>query len=120
MRVFYSPEYVVSGHSFETTRKAKWVADSLMQAPVDGIELTEPEPLTRDQVTAVHDPDYVRAVETGAPRARAESQGFSWDPGLWRMVLASNGGVVAAARAALQDGVAGSLSSGLHHARHER
>src|SRR6185369_4139490 len=51
---------------------------------------------------------------------RAESQGFSWDPGLWRMVLASNGGVVAAARAALQDGVAGSLSSGLHHARHER
>ena len=36
------------------------------------------------------------------------------------MVLASNGGAVAAARAALCDGVAGSLSSGLHHASHER
>jgi acetoin utilization deacetylase AcuC-like enzyme len=32
------------------------------------------------------------------------------------MVLASNGGVVAAALAALESGVAGSLSSGLHHA----
>jgi acetoin utilization deacetylase AcuC-like enzyme len=33
------------------------------------------------------------------------------------MVLASNGGVVAAARDALRHGLAGSLSSGLHHAR---
>jgi acetoin utilization deacetylase AcuC-like enzyme len=36
------------------------------------------------------------------------------------MVLASNGGAVAAALAALDRGVAGSLSSGLHHARHHR
>ena len=47
----------------------------------------------------------------------AESQGFPWDPSLWPMVCASNGGAVAAALAALADGVAGSLSSGLHHAR---
>jgi hypothetical protein len=33
------------------------------------------------------------------------------------MVLASNGGAVAAGLAALENGVAGSLSSGLHHAR---
>jgi acetoin utilization deacetylase AcuC-like enzyme len=33
------------------------------------------------------------------------------------MVCASNGGAVAAALAAVADGVAGSLSSGLHHAR---
>jgi acetoin utilization deacetylase AcuC-like enzyme len=36
------------------------------------------------------------------------------------MVLASNSGVIAAARMALGQGVAGSLSSGLHHARRER
>jgi acetoin utilization deacetylase AcuC-like enzyme len=36
------------------------------------------------------------------------------------MVLASNGGAVAAALRALKAGVAGSLSSGLHHARHDR
>lgn len=115
-RVFYSPLYVGSGHAFDTTRKAAWVADSLIRSPIPGIELVEPIPLTRDQVAEVHDPSYVRAVETGKPRSLAESQGFNWDAGLWPMVLASNGGVVAAARAALEDGVAGSLSSGLHHA----
>ena len=120
MRVFYSPEYVGSGYAFDTTRKARWIADSLLKSPLPGIELAEPEPLTWNQVAAVHDPGYVRAVETGVPRELAESQGFRWDAGLWPMVLASNGGVVAAARAALEQGVAGSLSSGLHHARQER
>jgi hypothetical protein len=33
------------------------------------------------------------------------------------MAQSTNGGVVEAAVAALEDGVAGSLSSGLHHAR---
>jgi len=118
VRVFYSSKYVSSGHAFDTTRKAKWIADSLADSPISGIELIEPVPLTRDQVAEVHDPEYVQAVETGKPRKLAESQGFSWDAGLWPMVLASNGGAVAAARAALDIGVAGSLSSGLHHAKY--
>ena len=118
MRVFYSPRYVGSGYAFDTTRKAEWIADSLDDSPIAGIELVAPVPLTRSQVADVHDPEYVRAVERGTPRDLAESQGFDWDPGLWPMVLASNGGAVAAAHAALEDGVAGSLSSGLHHARH--
>jgi acetoin utilization deacetylase AcuC-like enzyme len=118
VRVHYSSEYVGSGYAFDTTRKARWIAESLAESPIPGIELTAPDPLTREQVTEVHDPYYVSAVESGVPRALAESQGFDWDPGLWPMVLASNGGAVAAARAALERGVAGSLSSGLHHARH--
>jgi acetoin utilization deacetylase AcuC-like enzyme len=61
----------------------------------------------------------VDAVRTGQPRDLAESQGFTWDPGLWTMVLASNGGAVAAAHAALEHGAAGSLSSGLHHAHRD-
>ena len=117
VRVYYSPMYVGSGFAFDTTRKAKWIADSLSESPIPGIELVEPEPLTREQVAKVHDADYIGAVETGVPRDLAESQGFEWDAGLWPMVLASNGGAVAAARAALEQGVAGSLSSGLHHAR---
>ncbi len=120
VRVFYSPKYVGSGYVFDTTRKARWVADSLVESPIANIELVEPVPLTRTEVAEVHDLEYVRAVETGQPRGLAESQGFSWDVGLWSMVLASNGGVVAAVRAALKDGVAGSLSSGLHHAGYGR
>jgi acetoin utilization deacetylase AcuC-like enzyme len=99
--VFYSPKYVGSGYGFDTTRKAGWIADSLAESPILGIELVEPQPMTRDQILQVHDADYVRAVETGVPRHLSESQGFPWDPDLWPLVLASNGGVVAAALAAL-------------------
>ena len=119
VRVFYSPVYVGSAHVFETTRKAQWIADSLGSVPIGGIELVSPSSLSYDQLVQVHDPAYVRAVETGVPRSLAESQGFRWDAGLWPMVCASNGGAVAAALAALQTDVAGSLSSGLHHARRE-
>jgi acetoin utilization deacetylase AcuC-like enzyme len=118
VRVFYSPEYIGSGYAFDTTRKAKWVADSLARSPIRDIELAEPEPLAEDQLAAAHAREYIQAVRSGDPRHLAESQGFRWDAGLCPMVLASNGGVVAAARAALQDGFAGSLSSGLHHARY--
>ena len=120
MRVFYSPDYVGAGFAFDTTRKAQWIAESLDASPIPGIELVEPEPLERWQIEEVHDPEYVEAVETGNPRSLAESQGFAWDPDLWTMVCASNGGAVAAALAALEDGVAGSLSSGLHHAKYDR
>lgn len=117
MRVFYSPAYVAAGFSFETTRKAGWVAASLAAEPIAGVELVEPRPVARDELLAVHDAHYVRAIETGEPRELAESQGFDWDAALWPAVRASNGGAVAAALAALEDGVAGSLSSGLHHAK---
>jgi acetoin utilization deacetylase AcuC-like enzyme len=117
MKVFYSSDYALSAHDFDTTRKASWIASNLQRRPVSGVELVAPEPLAVDDLLGVHDRRYVEAVRTGAPRDLAESQGFDWDPGLWDMVLASNGGVLAAARAALTDGVSGSLSSGLHHAR---
>jgi acetoin utilization deacetylase AcuC-like enzyme len=119
VRVFYDPAYVGASHAFDTTRKARWVADSLGSEPIPDVELTSPRSLTWDEVARVHDPVYVDAVRTGEPRGLAQSQGFSWDPGLGTMVLSSNGGVVAAALEALKDGVAGSLSSGMHHAHRD-
>lgn len=115
--VYFSPDYVLARHEFDTTRKASWVYESLAAAPIAGIEVRAPEPLTAAGLGEVHDPEYVEAVRCGEPRELAESQGFAWDPALWAMVRASNGGAVAAARAALVEGTAGSLSSGLHHAR---
>ena len=118
--LYYSSSYVRSEYSFDTTRKSSWIAQSLSESPIEGFELVEPEPLSQEQVESVHAREYVEAIRTGQPRGLAESQGFAWDPGLWPMVLASNGGAVAAALAALEHGVAGSLSSGLHHARRDR
>jgi acetoin utilization deacetylase AcuC-like enzyme len=120
MKLFFSDDYVAAGHNFDTTRKARWIADSLSAGPIAGVGLVRPRPLTRGEIAGVHAPEYVRAVETGEPQSLATSQGFQWDPGLWRAICASNGGAVAAALAAMDDGAAGSLSSGLHHARRER
>lgn len=117
LNVFYSPSYVCAEHSFDTTRKAGWIAQSLSDAPLSGVVLQEPQLLTREQLGSVHDLNYVEAVATGMPRDLAESQGFRWDAGMWSMVRATNGGLVAAANAARRDGAAGTLSSGLHHAR---
>ena len=120
MNVYYSPEYVGSHFAFETTRKAKWVADSLTSDPISEIVLLRPVPLHASQLERVHTPHYVRSICTGEPLALAQSQELKWDAGLWQMVLASNGGALAAAHDAMSHGISGSLSSGLHHARADR
>lgn len=116
MQVFYGPAYVGAGHVFDTTRKSQWVAESLTADPIAGVQVCAPEPVTETMLAQVHDARYIEAMRTGVPRDLAESQGFRWDSGIWDAAIASTGGVLAAVRAALTDGVAGSLSSGLHHA----
>lgn len=117
MKLFYSRNYTASAFSFDTTRKADWIADSLRVDSIPGVTLCKPEPVTESQLHTTHSHSYVNAVRSGRPRDLAESQGFSWDYGLWGAVCASTGGVVAAALTAMREGTAGSLSSGLHHAR---
>jgi acetoin utilization deacetylase AcuC-like enzyme len=119
MNLYYSDSYIVASYAFDTTRKAGWIAESLRSQPIAGVELVEPVPVTEEQLLLAHAATYVRAVKSGSPLWLAESQGFDWDPQLWQMVCASTGGVIGAARAASQDGIAGSLSTGLHHARHD-
>jgi acetoin utilization deacetylase AcuC-like enzyme len=117
VKLYYDPDYTAAAYSFATTRKSGWIAKSLAERPVPGVELVSPHPLREEQVLRVHESRFVEAVRTGEPRGLAESQGFSWDEGVWTMVLASNGGAVAAGLTALREGVSGSLSSGIHHAR---
>ena len=120
MKIFYSDDYIAASQAFDTTRKSGWIADSLVEDPVLGAELVAPALITAAELSQVHNPSYVNAVQTGAPLNLASSQGFNWDPGLWRAVCASTGGAVAAAKEALRSGVSGSLSSGLHHAKYSR
>ena len=62
------------------------------------------------------------AVTTRAPLNLAESQGFTWDPKVPVMAIAHSAGLVAGVNEVLvgPSRVAGSLSSGLHHARADR
>ena len=116
-KVFYSPQYCGAAHAFDTTRKASWIAESLESKPIPGVEVVEPQSLSVETVAETHSPEYVAAIATGEPWSVASSQGFRWCESLLPAVLSSNGGMVAAVNAALSDGIAGTLSSGMHHAR---
>lgn len=121
MKVFYSPAYVMAATDFESTCKAGWIAASLHERPIAGIEIIEPAPLTAEVIGAVHDPAYVEAVQTGEPAELAASNGVGWRPLLFDAEAAVEGGTVAAALDALTNGrISGSLGSSGHHARRAR
>ena len=112
--VFYHPGYAAPiGKHVMPISKFGLVAEGLRGEPA--ARLIEPEPLTEAQVVRVHTRTYVDAVRTGEPRALAESQKFPWSPALFPSVRLTNGGALAAAGRALQDGVAAALASGFHH-----
>ena len=70
-----------------------------------------------DALALVHTPDYIDAVMHGTLSAAAQREiGFPWGPALPRRSLCSVGATIAAARAALEEGVAASLAGGTHHA----
>lgn len=122
METFYNNDYAASRHAFDTTRKAQHLAAALTTTPVRGVRLSDPSGwygATDDLIERLHSPAYVRAVRTGEPRHLAEAQGFLWDRGIYTMARAHNAGLVAAVDAVTTGtaACAGSLSSGLHHAR---
>jgi acetoin utilization deacetylase AcuC-like enzyme len=95
-------------------RKFQLVADKL--AGRDGVRVEAPAPVAVADLERVHTRAYVEAVRSGEPRALAESQKFPWSPALWPSVLLTNGGALAAASRALDDGLAAAIASGFHHA----
>lgn len=120
MKVFYSGDYTAAKYDFDTMRKARAIAEDLRRRALARLELKVPRSVTSEELCRVHDKEYVDAVRMGYPRSKACSQGFEWDEGLWRMACATTGGVVDAALTALNEGISGTLSSGIHHARYDR
>ncbi|MBN1403506.1 MAG: histone deacetylase [Opitutales bacterium] len=113
--VFYHPDYfapIGESHTMPM-RKFGLVAERLRSDP--SALFHEPAPVTIEQLLRVHTPEYIRAIETGEPRALAEEQKFPWSDKLFPAVRLTNGGLVAAAHKALDTGVAAALASGFHH-----
>lgn len=103
----------------ETFVKGAAVAESLRSRPVLGVTLTEGVQATFDQIVRVHGRDYVIAVRDGGDLAG--TNGLGWDDGLYASAAASTGSLIDAVRWALVTrGIAGALSSGLHHAKRNR
>jgi acetoin utilization deacetylase AcuC-like enzyme len=119
IRVFHSPRYFADlGAHVMPIRKFALVREAIEKSGLPA-RIEAPAPVSDADLLRVHTAAYVRAVATGEPRALAESQKFPWSPALAEAVRWTNGGCIAALFAALEDGIAGNLASGFHHAHAE-
>lgn len=124
MRAFYSDHFVLplpDGHKFPMAKysrlRERVVAHGLV--PIDC--LAEAPPASWDDLRLVHTPEYVHAVATGTLPAEVQRRiGFPWSPGMVERSRRSVGATIAAARAALTDGLAVNLAGGTHHAFADR
>src|SRR5688500_13762105 len=115
LTAFYHPGYAAPlGDHIMPIAKFGFVADGVRG--MDGVQLAEPEPVSREDLARVHTPAYIEAIRTGEPRALAEAQKFPWSPQLYPSVCLTNGGCLAAACQALREGASAALVSGFHHA----
>lgn len=113
-QIYYHPNTTSTKLNFDTTRKGAEIALQLQRR---GITVTQPVPLTAAEAVQIHDPRYVRAIQTGKPLELAESQGFGWDEQMWDSVAAQNGAMRDATVSAIAGTPAFALSAGFHHAR---
>ena len=102
--IYWGPDYVLDS-GVETRTKSGPLAKILIGGEVPGVDLIAPLPITRDELLEIHDEHYIdRLVNFERPE-------------LTRSIFASTGGVRDALDAMFEQGKAGSLSSGLHHAK---
>jgi acetoin utilization deacetylase AcuC-like enzyme len=117
MQAFTSDHFVLplpAGHRFPMP-KYRLLRERVEGEP--GLRLREAEPASDGELALAHDPAYVSAVVEGRLSAALQREiGFPWSERLVERSRRSVGATIAAARAALAEGVAANLAGGTHHA----
>ena len=120
MRAFYSDVFELPlppGHRFpgDKYRLLRQRVSELSR--VLDIELLEAPAARSEDLTLVHTPGYLQKVHEGHLSELEQRRiGFPWSPKMVQRCLRSCGGTVAAAKVALEDGLAVHLAGGTHHA----
>jgi acetoin utilization deacetylase AcuC-like enzyme len=118
MQVFSNDRFSVAlppGHTFPMPKYR--LLRERAEREVTGLRLQEAEPASDGELALVHTPDYVSAVAEGTLSAAAQREiGFPWSERMVERSRRSVGATIAAARAALDEGVAAQLAGGTHHA----
>ena len=92
-----------------------------VEAECPALDVTEACAATEGELALAHSPDYIHAVLSGSLSAAAQREiGFAWSERLVARSLRSVGATIAAARAALAEGVSVHLAGGTHHAYADR
>lgn len=118
MKAFYSDHFVLplpEGHRFPMAKYS--MLRERVAAELSEVHMLEAPAATEGELALVHEPDYVQAVLQGSlsPQALREI-GFPWTPAMAERSRRSAGASIAAARVAAQEGIAGNLAGGTHHA----
>ena len=118
MKAFYSDHFVLplpEGHRFPMAKYSllrQGVAQEL-----NSVQMLEAPAATEGELALAHAPDYVQAVKSGGlSREALREIGFPWTPAMAERSVRSAGASIAAGRAAMQEGIAGNLAGGTHHA----
>lgn len=120
MKVFFSdlqPLNLPTGHIYPADKYFR-LRQQLVQQNILSLEQLIPaQPAVARQILRVHTQPYYDAVCSGTLNAQQlRVLGLPWTERLVMRAHLGVGAVIAAAQSALQDGIAGSLSGGTHHA----
>ena len=118
MKAFYSDHFVLplpEGHRFPMAKYS--MLRHRVATELQGVQMLEAPAASDGELALAHAPEYVQAVKSGSLSLQAQREiGFPWSPAMAERSLRSVGASVAAARAAIKDGIAGNLAGGTHHA----
>ena len=124
MKIFYTDQYVLPlppWHRFpmEKYRLLRERVQAEGLAGKDGLQL--PPAATDEEILRAHDRGYLQRVVSGELAAEEQRRiGFPWSPQMVERSRRSSGATLAAARAALEEGVGVNLAGGTHHAFRDR
>ena len=117
MKAFYTDHFVLplpAGHRFPMEKYSR-LRDFVGE--LTGVELIEAPAASDTQILYAHDPSYLIKVIEGklSPQEQKEI-GFPWSEKMVECSRRSAGATVAAAKMALNEGIAINLAGGTHHA----
>ena len=117
MQAFYADQFVLPlppGHRFPMP-KYRLLRDRLVG--LEGLQMQAAPAATDGELALAHTPAYIDAVSHGTLSAAQQREiGFPWSEAMVARSRRSVGATIAAARAALTDGIAANLAGGTHHA----
>ena len=117
MKAFYTDHFVLPlpvGHRFPM-EKYSLLRD--LVSTLATVELQEAPAASDTQILYAHDPQYLIDVIGGTLSPQTQKEiGFPWSVQMVERSRRSTGATVAAAKTALQEGIAANLAGGTHHA----
>ena len=120
MRCSYHPDYFLPlppGHPFPMAKYPLLFNLLLGEGIIAAEDVIQPVEAAVEDLALVHTPQYLQRLADGAlDAAEIRKLGVPWSGALWRRSRLAAQGTIEAARAALDDGLAGNLAGGTHHA----